>query len=49
MYWNQINFILNVKDLSFLLVKDANERFSENTLETIRLNSPENQIRNVDP
>ena len=29
MYLNQKNFIFNVKDLSFLLVKDANERFSE--------------------
>ena len=30
MYLNQKNFIFNVKDLSLLLVKDANERFSEN-------------------
>tara|TARA_Y100001968_G_C19384766_1_gene732278 strand:- start:448 stop:693 length:246 start_codon:yes stop_codon:yes gene_type:complete len=30
MYLNQKSFVLNVKDLSFLLVKDANERFSEN-------------------
>ena len=29
MYFNQKNFIFNVKDLSLLLVKDANERFSE--------------------
>ena len=29
MYRNQSNFILNVKELSILLVKDANERFSE--------------------
>ena len=29
MYLNQKNFIINVKDLSFLLVKDANMRFSE--------------------
>ena len=29
MYLNQKNFIFNVKDLSILLVKDANERFSE--------------------
>ncbi len=29
MYLNQKNFIFNVKDLSLLLVKDANERFSE--------------------
>ena len=29
MYLNQKNFIFNVKDLSLLLVKDANERFAE--------------------
>ena len=29
MYFNQRNFIFNVKDLSLLLVKDANERFSD--------------------
>ena len=27
MYVNQKNFVLNIKDLSFLLVKDANQRF----------------------
>ena len=31
MYLNQKNFIFNIKDLSLLLVKDVNERFSENT------------------
>ena len=30
MYLNQKQFIFNVKDLSLLLVKDANQRFSEN-------------------
>ena len=30
MYLNQKNFVLNIKDLSFLLVKDANQRFSDN-------------------
>ena len=30
MYLNQKNFIFNVKDLSILLVKDANHRFSDN-------------------
>jgi len=30
MYINQKKFIYNVKDLSLLLVKDANYRFSEN-------------------
>ena len=29
MYLNQRDFIFNVKELSLLLVKDANERFSE--------------------
>ena len=29
MYLNQKRFIYNVKDLSLLLVKDANQRFSE--------------------
>jgi len=29
MYLNQKNFIVNVKDLSLLLVKDANQRFSD--------------------
>ena len=29
MYLNQKNFIVNVKDLSLLLVKDANHRFSD--------------------
>ena len=28
MYLNQKNFVFNVKDLSLLLVKDANQRFS---------------------
>ena len=29
MYLNQMNVIFNVKELSILLVKDANERFSD--------------------
>ena len=29
MYLNQKNFIFNVKDLSVLLLKDADQRFSE--------------------
>ena len=29
MYFNQKNFVVNVKDLSLLLVKDANQRFSD--------------------
>ena len=30
MYLNQKEFILNVKELSTILIKDANERFSDN-------------------
>ena len=41
MYLNQKNFIFNVKDLSLLLVKDANERFSEENQYIIRLNNEE--------
>ena len=40
MYMNQKNFISNVKDLSILLVKDANERFSEKNQDIIRFNNP---------
>ena len=36
MYLNQKNFIFNVKDLSILLVKDANERFSDKNTGIIR-------------
>ena len=39
MYVNQKNFIFNVKDLSLLLVKDANERFSEKKQVIIPLNN----------
>ena len=38
MYMNQKNFIFNVKELSVLLVKDANERFSDENQDIIRLN-----------
>ena len=34
MYLNQKEFIYNVRGLSLLLVKDANERFSSNQKET---------------
>ena len=37
MYLNQKNFIFNVKDLSVILVRDANERFYENNQGTIRV------------
>ncbi len=33
MYINQKNFIYNVKDLSILLLKDANQRFSEKNID----------------
>ena len=36
MYLNQKSFIVNVKDLSLLLVKDANERFSNKSQGIIR-------------
>ncbi len=39
MYFNQKNFIFNVKDLSLLLVKDANERFSEKNQGIIQSNN----------
>jgi len=39
MYLNQKNFVVNVKDLSLLLVKDANERFSEENQYIILLNN----------
>jgi len=46
MYLHQKNFIFNVKDLSLLLVKDANERFSEENQGIIRLNK-ENHINKI--
>ncbi len=39
MYVNQKNFVFNVKDLSFLLVKDANERFYDKNESIIRFNN----------
>ena len=41
MYLNQKNFIVNVKDLSVILVRDANERFSEKNQEVLRLDITE--------
>ncbi len=43
MYLNQKNFIFNVKDLSLLLVKDANERFSERDQRNFRINQAKNK------
>ncbi len=39
MYLNQKHFIYNVKDLSVLLVKDANERFAESIKATTSVNN----------
>ncbi len=47
MYLNQKNFISNVKDLSTLLVKDANERFSENNKDISQFNNLNNFNRDV--
>ena len=44
MYLNQKTFIFNVKELSILLVKDANERLSDNQKDLSQFNNPE--IRN---
>ena len=41
MYLNQKKFIINVKDLSILLVKDANERFSDNHQDISKFNNIE--------
>ena len=48
MYLNQKNFIFNVKDLSVILVKDANERFSENNQVTIKVKNARKKINNID-
>ncbi len=48
MYSNQKSFIFNVKALSVLLVKDANERFSENNQGKIRLNNATKLLNKVD-
>ncbi len=39
MYLNQKNFIFNVKELSLLLIKDANYRFSDNTKDSTKFNN----------
>ena len=48
MYLNQKNFIFNVKDLSVILVKDANERFSNNNKGTIRVKNARKKINDTD-
>tara|TARA_Y100001968_G_scaffold212298_1_gene195392 strand:- start:1227 stop:1376 length:150 start_codon:yes stop_codon:yes gene_type:complete len=49
MYLNQKQFIFNVKDLSILLVKDANHRFSENSQSMTQLKNEKNQISKIQP
>tara|TARA_B100001250_G_C19643816_1_gene719468 strand:- start:125 stop:394 length:270 start_codon:yes stop_codon:yes gene_type:complete len=44
MYSNQKNFFFNVKDLSLLLVKDANQRFSVNYQDITNLNNKMNEF-----
>ena len=46
MYLNQRNFIFNIKDLSFLLVKDANERFSSRSQDFIESKNLKNEFKN---
>ena len=48
MYLNQKNFIYNVKDLSILLVKDANLRFAEYKNRPLSGNSPKITNDDVD-
>ena len=48
MYFNQKNFIYNIKDLSVLLVKDANERFSDNNQYTTPVNNEKKTINYLD-
>ena len=43
MYLNQRNFIFNVKELSVLLLKDANERFSEINQDFTHFDKKENK------
>ena len=45
MYLNQKDFIFNVKELSVLLVKDANERFSDNHKENIQSKYIKNSLK----
>tara|TARA_Y100001968_G_C18884568_1_gene493246 strand:+ start:220 stop:354 length:135 start_codon:yes stop_codon:yes gene_type:complete len=44
MYLNQKEFIFNVKDLSILLLKDANHRSSVNQKDNIKLNDMKNDF-----
>ena len=42
MYSNQKDFIFNVKELSLLLLKDANERFHEDKRENTQMKNKNN-------
>ena len=42
MYLNQRDFAFNVKDLSLILVKDANQRFSHNPKDNSTFENNEN-------
>tara|TARA_Y100001968_G_C19222662_1_gene650523 strand:- start:448 stop:591 length:144 start_codon:yes stop_codon:yes gene_type:complete len=45
---NQKNFIFNIKELSLLLVKDANERFSDENQAIVGLNNKKKDINKID-
>ena len=47
MYLNQKDFLLNVKDLSILLVKDANKRFQRNHDENTLNKKVLNKIKEI--
>ena len=44
MYLNQRNFIFNIKELSLLLVKDANHRFSKVNQDVNLIDNQENEF-----
>ena len=46
MYLNQKNFVFNVKDLSTLLVMDANERLSDSQKDISQFNNIKNEFKN---
>ena len=48
MYLNQKNFLFNVKELSLLLVQDANERFSADPKDIIQEKKANKLINKVD-
>ncbi len=48
-YINQKNFVINVKDLSILLLKDSNERFSSKPQEISHINKDNKLINKIDP